>query len=494
MAERTPLSDARLLLSILARDSRKMNRIDRYINGHHDDPYMPDSAGPEYKLLAQRSVCNWMPLVVETPVQMLYVDGVRPGRDLPKGTRLSELPEWNHWQNSRLDSRQAAIHRDALRYGHSFTITEKRDNGKVLTRGLSPRKTSAVFEDPANDDTPYAALTILTWPSRDGQALGAAHLWDETHRHDVTFKDWADTESVRVDTEHAVEHGASSCPVTRFAAQVDLDGRTMGVVEPMIVLQNRINQTIFDMLVVQTYGAFKVRTISGMAPPHKMEREYDDVTGTWSLVPALDTDGKVIMDEIQLSAMRILFASDPETKFGSLDETPLDGYLAAIGDAYKTLSALAQMPPHYVLGVIPNIAAEAMQAAETTLERRVALLKQVFGESHERNFRLASELGGSTEAADDYRLEVIWRDTEARALAKTADAFLKLNTIGVPTKALVRELPGMTTEKADEWEALIDEADKAGELAAAIDRNKLASRSARDEKSGPSITREDRAA
>lgn len=466
---RTPTGDAKKLLGILARDERRMNRIDAYVNGNHEDPYMPDSAGAEYKLLARRAICNWMPLLVETPVQMLYVDGVRPGRDVAKTARQTDLPEWNHWQVSRLDSRQSAIYRDALRFGHSFTVTEKR-GGKIQTKGLAPRKTSAIYSDPANDETPRAALTVTEWPV--GDDLGEAILWDETRRYDVTFRALWDIESVRV--TGGTPHGAKSCPVTRFAASVDLDGRTMGVVEPMIVLQNRINQTIFDLLVVQTFGAFKVRTISGMAPPHKMVRVYDDATETWSLEPELDADGNIVMDELQVSAMRILYAEDPETKFGTLDETPLDGYIASLQDSYKTFSALAQMPPHYVLGIIPNLAAEAMQAAETTLERHATLLQNSFGESWERVFRLAAELDGVTEAIDDYRVEALWRDMEARALAKQADAIGKLAAAGVPIKVLIREITGMTTEKADDWEQAIEEANATGELAGAISRARSA--------------------
>lgn len=464
------LKYAKKLLGILHRDKPRLDLIRAYWDGHQTDPYMPDTAGDEYKMLAYRSTTNWMKILTETPCQMLYVDGVRPGRDLPAGGRLADLPEWNHWQLSGLDAKQVAVHRDALRFGHSFTVTELR-RGKVQTKGLSPRRTAAIYSDPANDETPVAALTITAYPTSDGDKdiKGTAILWDDTQRYDVTFKELGNPEGVSI-KGNPTKHGASACPVTRFAAMVDLDGRTMGVVEPMIVLQDRINQTIFDLLVVQTFGAFKVRTVAGLAPPYLMQRVKDPDTGTWEMVPKLDDAGRPMMDDVQLSAMRILFAKDPETRFGTLDETPLDGYLAAIESAFKTFSALAQLPPHYVLGVIPNLAAEAMQAAETTLERKVASFKQMFGQSWERVFRLAAELNGIPEAVDDYRTEAVWRDMEARALAKQADAIGKLAAAGIPPKLLIRLLSGLTTEELDEWTEAIEEADATGQLAASIDR------------------------
>ena len=465
----SPTALAKKLMSILYADDERMDLIDCYVHGQQRDPFMPPSAGPEYYLIANRSKTNMLDTIVEHPLQMLYVDGVRPGRDLAEGTRVTDLPEWVHWQESDLDRMQLAVHQAALRFGHSFTVTEKR-RGRVLTRGLSPRKTSALFDDPANDKNPIAALTITRFPDElAGIDTGAAILWDDTYRYPVTFKSWSDSESVTVQTSKKTLHGASFCPVTRFAPLVDLEGHTVGLVEPLINLQDQLNQTVFDLLMVQTFGAFKVRTVSGMAPPYLMEKEYDEVTGAATLVPKLDADGRPIMDEVQVSAMRILFAKNPETKFGTLDETPLDGYLNAIAEVLKRLASKAQIPPHYLLGLVPNLAAEAMQAAETSHERHVALLQRSFGSSWETVFRLAAEIGNVEEVTDDYKIEVSWKDMEARAMAKAADAAVKLFNIGVPPEVLVADLPGMTTEKVDDWREAIKAHDAKLQMRNALD-------------------------
>jgi hypothetical protein len=100
------------------------------------------------------------------------------------------------------------------------------------------------------------------------------------YEYEVTFKSLADLEVGHCQAPR--KHGASECPVTRFVATVDLEGRTIGVVEPMIPLQNRINQTVFDLLVAQTYGSFQVRTVTGMVPPTKMKPVIENgVTVDW---------------------------------------------------------------------------------------------------------------------------------------------------------------------------------------------------------------------
>ncbi|QFP95174.1 portal protein [Streptomyces phage Werner] len=462
MADTSPASLAKQLLSILDRDGARLERIDNYLHGKHDDPYMPPHADDEYRLLAKRSVSNWMPLLVGTPAQALYVDGFRPsaaGAGLPQAAE-STSPEWSHWQRSRLDARQAAVYRAALTYGHSFTVTEKDKKGHVVTKGLSPRRTAALFEDPANDETPYAALTVTVWPK--GEAVGKARMWDGSNEYAVTFKSLGDDEGVRVSGK-AKRHGASECPVTRFAASVDLDGRTIGVIEPMIPLQNRINQSVFDLLVGQTYTSHEVRYATGMAPPIQRDAETGD--------PILDENGQPKPIPMNHNARRFLFAEDPDVKFGSLPGGPIGSLIDSIDMSIRHLAAVSQTPPHHLLGQIANLSAEALLAAETALSRKIAEFRAIFGESWERVFRLAAELAGSSASADDYMGEVIWRDMEQRSLAQAADALGKLKEqLGIPAKGLWKRVPGVTQTEFEDWEEMAEDEDSQLALAQSIRR------------------------
>jgi hypothetical protein len=451
------------------RDER-LNRIDEYARGIQDDPYMPDNADAEYRLLAERSITNVMDFIIGTPAQAMYVDQFRRGHtNTKKGDTKAVQPEWDHWQNSRLDARQGPLYRGALKFGHSFTVTEV-EKGKVKTKTLSALKTVALFEDPANDDEPYVALTVTRWPQTEGEvkdhAPGKARMWDAKNEYAVTFKSTNDfNKGVTVTVKK--RHGADECPVTRFAAAVDLEGRTWGVVEPMIPLQNRLNQTVFDLLVVQSYASFKVRTISGMAPPIKMKpineegeevlnpTEDDERVVDW--VPRLNRDGKPIPDEVNLNARRVFWAEDEDTKFGTLDETPLDGFIEAIKMGFQHISALSQTPPHHLLGTIANLSADALIAAETALARKVEEFKHSFGESWERVFRLAAQIG-DYEGADDFSGEVLWRDMENRSMSQVGDALGKLSSeLGVPRRGLWARVPGVTANELEHWEELYEE-------------------------------------
>jgi hypothetical protein len=448
----SPRQLAKQLLAILERDADRLARVDNYVQGKHDDPYMPENSDAEYKLLARRAVSNWMPLLVKTPTQALYVDSIRRGSETPNGKSAS----WKHWQRSRLSARQIAVHRGAVTYGHSFTVTEKTKAG-VKTRGLSALKTAALFEDPANDDTPYAALTVLRKPV--DETPGKATLWDGTYEYPVTFLSYTDEKSIRVGS--GKRHGASECPVTRFVAYVDLEGRTVGVVEPMIPVQNRINQTIFDLLVAQTYASTKVRWATGMAPPLERYPEFDKDGNPHPQAgePVLDANGNAKALPINHNAKRFLFAEDENVKFGSLDETPLGGFIESIDMSIRHLSAISQTPPHHLLGQIANLSAEALLAAETALSRMVEEFRTSFGESWERVDRLALEMENAISVdLTDEEVEVIWRDMELKSLAQSADGLGKLSDqLGIPKRGLWPRVPGVKQSELDEWDRLYEE-------------------------------------
>lgn len=456
---------ANQLLAILRGDLEVLERIDDYLHGRHDGPYIPDHADDEYKLLASRCISNWTPLLVGTPAQALYVDGFRPGpggagvgngegAPVEPSTRSSH---WDVWQRSRLDARQSAVYRGALAYGHSFAVVEKGKSGKSLVRGLSPLRTAAIFEDPASDEAPVAALTVVSWPNGETKKAGQALLWDGSLRYEVTFL----TDPKATTVTKGVRHGATECPVTRFAAYVDLDGRTTGVIEPIIPLQDRINQTVFDLLVAQTYASFKVRYATGMAPPVRRNSEGEI---------EFDEQGQPIPLPINHNAKRFLFAEDHEVKFGSLDESPLDGYINSIDMSIRHLAAVSQTPPHHLLGQIANLSAEALAAAETSLSRMVDEFRKSFGESWERVFRIAAMIDG-TAGADDYHGEVVWRDMEARSLSQTADALGKMaESLDIPKRGLWPRIPGVTQTEMDSWKDMREDDDPELQLSAALTR------------------------
>jgi hypothetical protein len=91
-----------------------------------------------------------------------------------------------------------------------------------------------------------------------------------------------------------------------------------------------------------------------------------------------------------------------------------------------------------------NLSAEALAAAESGLQRKIAEKRVVLGEGYEQALRLAAGILGDETAAMDTSSQVHWRDVESRSLAQVADALLKLNQLGVPAPVLLKMIPGFT--------------------------------------------------
>lgn len=474
MAVETPTKVAEKALGILSRDRHDyLDRVDDYVQGRHDSPYMPDMADEEYKLLAERAITNWMPLITGTVAQACYVDGYRSGQvEGADGLKVNstKTPQWDFWQRSRFDARQATVYRGALNYGHYFVAVQPdpRNPGKAIGKVLSALNTVALFEDPQNDEDPTVVVTIDKRPvAGDESSRGKGRMWDDEFEYAISWS--RGHEGMRV--RRIGRHGFNECPVTRFAPWVDGEGRTVGAVWPLIPVQNRINQTIFDLLVAQTYGSFQVRTVTGMVPDIKTRPVYEkDEQGNYVLdehgnriiedyEPVIDPHtGKPVPERIHYNARRFLFAEDHQAKFDSLPPTPLDGYIESADKAVRDMAAIAQVPPHHLLGQVANLSADALAAAESSLMRKADEIKSSFGESWERVFRLAMAYENA-EGADDYHGEVIWRDVGAHSLSQTADALGKIREqLEVPPEGLWPLIPGISQGMIDRWSAAREEA------------------------------------
>ncbi len=451
MSNASAVAYAKKALEILERDARRLGRIDKYATGDHDRPYMPETADAEFKALAERSVTNWMPTLIDTPNQALFVDNFRV--DLEEVETARNSPAWLHWKHSRLDGRQSVIYHSALKFGHSFVLTERDPKTKkIVSKGLSTLRTVALYEDPATDVDPVAGVYFRRWATGDDSAKsGLVYVWDDARKYTIVY-----TQNGKWRVTKSELHGASECPLTRFAAYVDLEGRTWGVVEPMIPIQDRVNQTIFDLLINQTYTSFQVRTVTGMAPPMKMVKNEE--TGEYE--PELDANGEPVPDHMYLNAARWFYAEDKDAKFGSLPGGDLTGFIKAAELGVRHMSALSQTPPHFLLGEIANISAEALEAAETALSRKIEALRTTFGESWERVFRIFHQVNGDAVNGDSYDGEVIWRDLGASSLAQSADALGKFaEALGIPKRGLWGRVPKASKGELAYWERLRQEDD-----------------------------------
>lgn len=414
------------LTSIWQAEKEKLDRIDAWARWDHEDPDKPRQATAEYKELVARSQAPWGDLIVSSVAQTLYVEGYRRP-DAPE-----DSSGWDHWQRNQMDRRQVPLHKASLTYGiaHVTVLPGVAYDGTraPVIRGVSPRRMIAVFEDPAWDDWPVYALQVAK--VRGGLEF---RLIDDENVYLVRAKQIGD--DLEAGSLTVEEHGVGVCPVVTYRNREDLEGRSAGEIEPFIPVLGRIDQTAFDRLVVQRFASWVVRTIAGMSVAES----------------AAASGASVAEVKMRLKVEDLLTAEDPDTKFGSLPATPLDGFIKAHEADLTTLAATSQTPAFELLGQMANMSAEALAAAKASQTAKSDERKHSFGEAHEQTIRLACHIAGDEEGASDFRAQIRWGDTTIRSLAQAVDALGKMaQMLGFPPELLWAKVPGFTQQDVDE--------------------------------------------
>lgn len=397
------------LLPEATAERNRLDRIDGWLRWTPEAIELPKTASTEHKSLRGLAQTPWLSLVVTTVAQQLIVEGVRSTNSDDSSSM------WGPWQRNRFASRQRGIHRAALGYGYAYNLVLPGDTGAVM-RGYSPRDMYAAYADPTVDEYPMYG----TWTRGD-----LIYVIDEEAKYTLT-RGKRGIEYVTHDL-----HDVGVSPIVRYSNQIDLEGRTPGEAEPYIDVARRINKTSYDRLLTQHFNSWKVRTATNIDKP------------------ASQTDAD--RAEMRLRQNDILIG-EGDTKFGTLDETTLGGFIDAHKADIEALAAVSQTPAHALTGQMINLSADAITEARAMLDLKAGERKLGFGDSHCQSLRLAAHIEGRTADAEDFGLSVQWADLESRSMSQAADALGKMATmLGVPMELLWDKIPGVSAEEAKRW-------------------------------------------
>lgn len=415
----------------LYREERERHEwIDLWCRWQQEDLSLPHGSTAEHRRLGELAKTPWLGLVVTTIAQAMYVDGYRS----PQQT--DNAGPWETWEANNFDARQVAVHRTALGYGTAYVkVTPGADyegRPRARMRGVSPKQMLAVYADPAEDEWPLYAMQVL--PNGDQYRL---HVFDEDAEH-ILDAGLAGEDLTYLEPR---PHGIGVPPVIRYA-HTDLDGRSPGEVEPLIGLAERINKTTYDRLLTQHFNSWKIRTIAGI-----------------DLTQGPSGDEGADEAKLRLRQSDLLTAKDPNTKFGTLDETSLDPFLNAYYSDIETLASLGQVPTTSLTGKVANLSADAIAELRSGLTQKVTEYQKIFGNAHAQSLRLAAHIEKDDAAASDFRSRITWQDAQIRSLSQAVDALGKAaQMLGVPPEALWGRIPGVEKADVDEWQAIADRA------------------------------------
>jgi hypothetical protein len=163
-------------------------------------------------------------------------------------------------------------------------------------------------------------------------------------------------------------------------------------------IQDRINKTIADRMMTQEFAAFPQKWVTGMEIP-------------------VDENGQDI-EPFDVAVNKILIAEENGAKFGQFAAADLTGYLKGKEADVHDIAAITSTPPHYLLGSMVNLSAEALKAAEAGLIHKIYQRRRFLEEGLERTMRLA---GFASSQA-----RIVWKSPEWRTEGELVDALVKM--------------------------------------------------------------------
>ncbi|HET6916602.1 MAG TPA: phage portal protein [Acidimicrobiales bacterium] len=394
---------------------------------------MPNDAPQVMKNLAWKSRTNFLPAILDVFSQLIKADGYLEANGKPSRA-------WKYWQQNGMDARQTGINRSALQYGAAYATVLPGDTGPAI-HGYSPRRMTAVYQDPTIDDWPFLALDV------QGPML---RLFDEecvyyigSEKYPISGLGAAMMPVPDGTSWTYIErrtHGFPFCPVVRFRDRMLLDGEEMlGIIEPLIDIQRRIDETQFQMAIAQYYQAFKQRYVIGWIPQSEQEYLKTSASNFWSF-------------------------KDDNVKVGTLEGTDLAPYIASKESALADLSAIAQVPGA-ALGTSSsaaprNVGSEAVASMDAGRDRKSGELRTSLGESYELMLRAAAKADGDEQAASDTSSQIRWRDMTTTSPGAIVDALGKMQSmLGIPAQMLWKRVPGWTDQDQAEAENIVESGD-----------------------------------
>ncbi len=223
-------------------------------------------------------------------------------------------------------------------------------------------------------------------------------------------------------------------------------------------IQDRINHTMLDRLIITKSQAYRQRMLTGVRPSQKGNK----------LTPPFDPGADAIWITDEVGA-----------KVWDLDQAEIGQLLEAIRDDIGDLAALTQTPVTYLTNRMVNVSGDtlqmAMQAHAAKVRRRMAAMGTFF----EQIIKLCFRYTGSPKA-DEIDAEVHWADPEVRTLAEMADMVTKfadvipleliMERVGFSSDEIERAITQMKIEKEEQQMRDLELAEKQAAIRAAGSR------------------------
>ena len=427
------------LYDALCKRSAETKLFDDYYECEHPLPFLHEKARNPFRRLLKMSRANYMELVVDALVGRLEVAGFQSDVDGEADKRA-----WGLWQDNNLDGGSQLAFLEAAIRGDAYLLVSP-PSGRQQGMQITPEHPTQVITEAMPGSPGEMAAALKLWLD-DWTGMLCATVYLPTALYKFEAKEPKHGQKPRWERREVAgeDWGAANIlgevPFGELANRPRMLKPGASELRSVTGIQDRINKTIADRMMTQEFAAFPQKWVTGMEIP-------------------VDENGQDI-EPFDVAVNKILIAEENGAKFGQFAAADLTGYLKGKEADVHDIAAITSTPPHYLLGSMINLSAEALKAAEAGLIHKIYQRRRFLEEGLERTMRLAGF------AASDAR--IVWKSPEWRTEGELVDALVKMSTLGVPREVLW-ERWGATPQEIERWRRLNEvELDRAmaGDLAA----------------------------
>ncbi|MFF4489426.1 phage portal protein [Streptomyces sp. NPDC001544] len=423
----------------LVKRSNETKVFDDYYECEHPLPHLHERARAPFRRLLKMARANYCELVVDAFVGRLEVAGFQSDVE---GDRDQEA--WALWQDNNLDGGSQLAFLEAAIHGTAYLMVSPTPSGGFRITPEHPTQVIVEYRPDAPGE-PAAALKLWVddWTAK---LCCTVYLPEWIYKFEAPEPKTGSTGRPQWERREVPGEpwGAANVlgevPFGELANRPRMLKPGASELRSVTGIQDRINKTLSDRMMTQEAAAFPAKWATGLEIP-------------------VDENGQEI-EPFDVAVNKILVAEDPGAKFGQFAAADLTGYLKAKEEDVRDVAAITSTPPHYLLGSLTNLSAEALKAAEAGLIHKIYQRRRFLEEGLERTMRLA---GFASSQA-----RIVWKSPEWRTEGELVDALVKMSTLGVPREVLW-ERWGATPQEIERWRQLNEDALTAamsGDLAA----------------------------
>lgn len=423
-----------------------------YYDGRHRLAFSSDRVRDAFGDLFRAFSLNLCPVVVDALADRLQVIGFsEPGREAADDVQAV-------WERNRMPGRHGRVHRDALVLGDAyFHVWQDRD-GLVRVYDESPRETIVRYDDDRPGELEGA---VKCW--RAGKFVRVtAYFRDRIERYITRAESDqipAKMEELRpldegdvplgVDARPVVQHGWGIVPVFHLANNPGHNGLGRSELRDVIAVQDALNKTVADLLVMSESHALPLRYLIGV------DVETDPLTGRT----------KPLFSESQDRVVALPKDSQP----GQWDPASAEQVLSIKREFAADVARVSGVPMHTLMQVTGSDwpSGLALRTSEARLTAKARDRTGDWGPS----WADGMTLGARMRAGGEREVRTLWASVETPLSdLEVAEAAEAKQRAGIPRAQTWREM-GYSETQITEFTAAYEaeQADRAARQQAAFD-------------------------